>query len=237
MFLKRPTPYEDEVAAIHSPAAAAARRKRCEEIRKGLSEDALNRIFRAVPMTDENAVVSPIYTGGILSPTESQKREGRAEFRRRFEALVLRELETNELAREMASAFNSPERISYARIIRPWEVQVERVIFEHGNKAEAFAGRVRDLLRDRDLAGADGDEDDVRSIERRLDKLTGVPFPVMPQAAFAAAEMLPAGDREAELERLEAKYGNRTGAETPSSNGSGKVRAARKTRVLSALTN
>ena len=111
---------------------------------------------------------------------------------------------------------------------------VDRAAFEKGNKADQFVSKVRELVDARTDAEAYGDSDAVRSIERRLDRLTGIPFPQLPAAAWAAADLMPAASREEEYQRLTAKYGERSRA----TNGAAGKAPRRKlsTRPMSVLT-
>ncbi len=231
MMLRRPKPLEDDLAVIHSPTGVAARLKRCKEIREGLDVDALNRIVYRAGIIEENKALDAAMHRDMWHPTEKEKREANAAACRNLDALILRQLEVSELAREAQAAYNHPDRMEYARISTAWAHQVDSIAFTHGNKVEAFVGRVRDLLRQRDDAEAIDDEDEVRRIEGRLDKLTGVPFPVLPDAAWIAADTLPEADRQPEYDRLTEKYGVRNAA----TNGNGavtKTRTIRKPRTL-----
>jgi hypothetical protein len=158
--------------------------------------------------------VGPFYTAGALSPTESQKREGRADGLRRIKALALRQIEVSELARELQAAHNHPDRMEYARIFAAWAHQVDAIAFTKGSQIETFVGRVRDLLSQRDEAVELDDESEVRSAERLLNKLTGVAFPQLPAAAYEAAALLPAAERDEEMARLDVKYATPAAAAT-----------------------
>ncbi len=106
--------------------------------------------------------------------------------------------------------------------------QVSAVAWAQGDKEPRFTAAFRDLIAARNDAEASGDDVDVHAVEARLNRLTGVPYPQLPEAAWVAADLLPATDRQAEYDRLERKYGPRN----PATTGSAKVRTLRKTRTL-----
>jgi hypothetical protein len=56
--------------------------------------------------------------------------------------------------------------------------------------------------------------DSTAAIDDRLLRLVGVPYPTLPEAAWNAADTLPAPERQAEVDRLTAKYGPREPATT-----------------------
>jgi hypothetical protein len=227
MIFKRPAPIEDEIAVVHSPAGIAATRKRCEKIRDELDVDGQAKILDPVP--DLYAALAPLKFGGSpVRPTEVELRAAGAAARSNLDALLLREIMVREQARETQAIVNDPDRMEYHRILAAWEHQVNAIAFTHGDRINGFVGRVRGLIRQRDEAEVFDDEAAVRSVESRLNKLTGVPFPQLPEAAWEAADLLPASERQAELDRLEQKYGARNTASA--TNGNSKVRTLHKIR-------
>ena len=105
------------------------------------------------------------------------------------------------------------DSVEAARIHNHYNSQVSAVAFRQGDQKPRFVARFAELIAERADAAAVGDDDGVRSAERRLDRHTGVPYPQVPDAAWATADLLPAATRDAEYSRLERKYGPRSTAE------------------------
>ena len=219
MMLRRPNPIEDDLAALHAPAAATERHQRCEKMADELLETysapgpqsiALNPIamigFRA-PTGAMDRVLDPFhYDRSPIHPTERQQRAAEKEAQRRFRALVIQELEISEVARETQAVYNAPDRMEYARIQYAYTTAVASIAHHQGNKEASFIRKFRELIAERQDAEEYDDDAEVRSIEARLNRLTApVKFPVMPEAAYAAVETLPTPERQAELDRLDAR--------------------------------
>ena len=69
-------------------------------------------------------------------------------------------------------------------------------------------------------------------VDAKLEKLVGVPCPVLPEAAWLVADQLPEEERIVEYERLAIKYGERNSAANGASTGR---RARRETRPMARL--
>ncbi len=79
----------------------------------------------------------------------------------------------------------------------------------HGYRAEpALVAQWRELIADRQATEEYGDP--TAAIDARLLRHVGVPYPQLPQAAWDTADVLAAAERQAEYDRLTAKYGPRT---------------------------
>jgi hypothetical protein len=81
-----------------------------------------------------------------------------------------------------------------------------------GNKEHDFISKWRELIAARNDAIEYGDS--TLAIEARLERLVGIPYPVVPEAAWNAADTLPTSERQNEYDRLERKYGARPGTPT-----------------------
>lgn len=244
MMLKRPPDSDDEVAAVRSPAGVAARRQLCEKLyedhvaesgvgRQSIASDPLARIAARLPLGVLDKARAPMKFDRFGPITAVELGTAVEETNSRMRAAMIDELMLDELAREESAIRNHPDRMEYARIWNAYAAQVESIAFTKGNQSDAFVRRFQGLMSERSDAEAYADDDAIRSIEARLNRHTApVNFPVLPSAAWDAADLLPASDRQAELDRLEQKYGPRNAA----ANGSAKTRTLRKTRTL-ALTN
>jgi hypothetical protein len=245
-MFKRPPPIEDELAALQSPAGVAARRKRCEQWadelrtasgpgRRPIATDPYARVVYAAGTAELSEALAPLrFDGSFIRPTESENRAAEQQAQRNVDALVVRQLEISEQARETQAVHNQPDRMEYARIWSAYARSVESLAFTKGRKEPEFVGRFQALMAERNDAESYDDEAAVRSVEARLDRLTApVRFPQLPESAWRVADLLPTTDRQAELDRLDAKYGPRN----PSTNGTAvtKFRNRRETRPRSAL--
>lgn len=244
MMLKRPKPIEDDLAVLHSPAATAERRKRCEKMRdelkaqsgpgrRSIALDPLAMLLHRAGTVAMSRALDPPFHDIRTWSTGRERKAAEQQAQRNLEALILAELELRELASETQAVHNDPERVEYFRIWNAYARSVQSVARTKGNEAE-FVRRFQDLMAERHDAEEYDDEAAVRSVEGRLLRLVGIPFPQLPDAAFEAAQTLPAAERAEELARLEQKYAAPTNATT---NGTGTKTSRRRltTRPMPAL--
>ena len=123
------------------------------------------------------------------------------------------------------------DRMEADRIWRAYCRGVDALVFAQGSKGTAFLARWRALVSARNDAALFDDNAEVRSAEHKLERHTGIPFPKLPGAAWAAADTLPEADREEEYARLRQKYGDRAGIDAPT-NGNGEAKGRRRTRPM-----
>lgn len=95
-----------------------------------------------------------------------------------------------------------------------YATQVTRIAFSQGNEESRFVGRWKALIEERHTLELEGNP--TTAIDRRLESLVGVPYPQLPEAAWDTADLMPAADRQAEYDRLTAKYGPREPSTTQS---------------------
>ena len=79
------------------------------------------------------------------------------------------------------------------------------------NQQDSFIASFKDLIAARSDAEQYGD--DTGAIEARLERLVGIPYPTLPEAAWATADLMSEPERTHELARLEQKYGPRQQAD------------------------
>jgi hypothetical protein len=255
MRYPKPVPLDEALAGIHSPEAVAARKREAATLAKKLKAEsgpgrrsiALDTYARYVFIAGTVAVdvaLTPTrlpdvtYSSsdtrpGVQHRIASLTRDAEARADRNMEALVARQIEIDLEAQARSAVYNDPDRSEAERVWQPYANQVQAVAWRQGNKSDAFIKKWREQIDARNEAEEDGYDAAVRRIDARLLSLVGVPHPVLPGAAWEAADMVPASERQQEYDRLEAKYGPRN----PKSNGAAKVGRRRlSTRPMSALT-
>jgi hypothetical protein len=198
-----------DLAAVDSPAAVADRERRAATIFDALSEPELVKLEKRFSSSDRNYIIRARATPFQDNVTSQWIAEANAEARRRFREVALKELAEELRVADVQRAEQDPDRQEEERIRAEYLRQVSSVAFRQGNKEDAFVKRFRELVADRAEAEAIGDEAGVRAAERRLDRHVGVPYPRLPDAAWATAKVLAPAEREAEYRRLEQKYGPR----------------------------
>lgn len=216
---------EKLLTAVHSPERVAARRKEAETDVDELPEFEQRKKSLFFDVDTLNFIRTPFKTDRYGHPGGDWDAKAVREYARRYREALVKQTEIELLARDMQKAYNDPELEMYARINRAWTTQVDGIARRKGDRESQFVARVRSLLTELAEAEQDGDEDAVRSCERRLDRVTGIPYPQLPEAAWTAADLMPASDRQQEYDRLEQVYGPRH----PKSNGAGK--APRRSRL------
>jgi hypothetical protein len=172
--------------------------------------------------------------GEFHRPTESERRKDAAAADANVLAAVARQEADHVRAEALSARYKEPGRRSNETIWNGYLHGVTSIAFTKGNGEAEFVRKWRDLI----AAIIDTDDDvDARVLESRLNRLTApVTYPVLPEAAWMAADTYNAGDREAEYVRLEQLYGPRYGTETPATNTNGTAkRTLRKTRSLTAV--
>jgi hypothetical protein len=233
----RIVPLDEALAGVDSPAAVADRRKRAQKWAEKLEGRARGRMFEYASLGEMNSIREPFRTpfagphlhGKALE--DAERKAGRA-----ADAVVLKQCEIQLRARDIQAVYNDPDRMEAERVWLAYAGQVSAVAWAQGDKEPRFTATFRDLIAARNDAEASGDAAGVRAVEARLNRLTGVPYPQLPEAAWDVADLLPEADRLIEMERLEKKYGR-----NPSANGAGDVpktsRRRLTTRPMPALTN
>ena len=203
-----PIPLDEALAAVDSPEATSDRRKRAREWAKRLEGLERGQMIGRASQTDYEKALAPHYNPGFgLNWTEAQKQSASVECGHNFDELVANECEKVLRDQDIATVHNHPDRLEDSRIwnlyVRAF-VQVARL---QGNREHDFTRKWKELIAARNDALEYGDSP--AAIEARLERLVGIPYPVVPEAAWAAADTMPAAERQAELDRLARKYGLR----------------------------
>jgi len=234
--ITKPIPLDEALAAIDTPEAVADRRNRAEKMAEQLEGRDRGKVIWAAGTIELNKALSPLRFGGsLIRPNDAARRAAEIEAGRNVDALVARQCEITLRAADVAGVYSDPDRLECERIWQAYCKQVNAVAYREGNKIDAFIVRFKDLIATRNDAEAFGGAEGLRSAEARLQRLTGVPYPQLPEAAWAAADELGLAERQDEYDRLEQKYGRRH----PAANGTGPKTTSRKrltTRPMSALT-
>jgi hypothetical protein len=228
--ITRLTPLDEALAAVDSPSAVADRRQRAQKWAEELEGRARGRMFEYASLAEMNSIREPFRTpfagphlhGKALE--DAERKAGRA-----ADAVVLHQCEIQLRARDVAAVYSDPDRMEAERVWLAYAGQVSAVARHQGNTEATFTAKFVALIAERRDAETSGDAADVRAIEARLNRLTGVPYPQLPEAAWGVADLLPEADRLIEMERLEQKYGPRN----PSTNGAGAVPKTSRRRLTS----
>jgi hypothetical protein len=240
-------PLEEALKAVDSAEADADRTRRAqkwaEELkaesgpgRRSIALDPYARVVFDAGTSALSEALEPFRyeRNRFPTPTESEKRVAEQQVQRNVDALVVRQLKIYLRAADVREVYADPERMSHERVWNAYTRGVGAIAFTKGSGEAEFLRRWRDLLHARNDAEAYGD--DVRAIERRLDRLTApVTYPQYPAAAWDAADTLPEADRQAEYDRLEQKYGPRNA--TTNGTAVTKFRNRRETRPRAAMSS
>ncbi len=229
-------PLEAALAAVDSPSAVADRRKRAQKWAEELEGRDRGVMFMYASPAEWASIREPFRTPHIgtqlhgSSLADAERKAGRA-----ADAVILNQCEIALRARDVAAVYADSDRLEDERVRALYNKSVTAAAWAQGNREAQFIARFAELIAARRDAEAFGDADGIRAAEARLNRLTGVPYPTLPEAAWAAADEIPTlADRQAEYERLELKYGPRN----PDANDAG-TKTSRKrmtTRPMSALT-
>jgi hypothetical protein len=212
-----PMPLDEALAAVDSPEAVGDRKRRAE--------------LRAAELKAESGPgIRSIALDGFARIIHEAGTVALAEARGKVDAVVVRRLEVYFRAEAIAAVYADPNRLESDRIWSAYAHQVSATARRLGSggkghiSEDSFVQKFRGLIADRLDAANMGDEGEVRAIERKLDRLTGLPYPQLPQAAWDAADLMRSTEREAEFDRLRKKYGDRPGTDAPTNGSTGKIR-------------
>jgi hypothetical protein len=203
-------PIEDEIARLDSPEAIADRRLRAKKVRENLPYDQYWQLVHRAGVVALGEALIPHKTldhRGTLIRLELDKATVEKQRKQNLDRLVERECEANLRHSEERAIYSDRDRQEEQRIWSAYLNYVSRIAWSQGNKSESWVAEWRKLIRQRNAA-QEYDESTL-SIDGQLEKMVGVPFPKLPDAAWDTADCLSEGDREAEYKRLEKKYGPR----------------------------
>ena len=214
MTTERPTkliPLHQALAELDSPESIADRKRRAKEMAKKLVGDARNAMIQTASRDDLQNALEPVYRAAnrenwhdsdrARSMPEAQKEAGR-----NIDALMPRLCEQHLRRTDEAALYRDPDRLEEQRIWNDYTAQVSAYAWQQGNKSDEWVRRWQQMVADRAAAEEYGDP--TGAIDARLLRHVGAPYPVLPDAAWAAADTMPS-DRQAEYDRLTAKYGPR----------------------------
>jgi hypothetical protein len=216
MLEERPTkliPLQQALKELDSSEAVADRKKRAAEWGKRLAGDERNQMIGSATRDAIGAALAPLNTPHLHWDTvsEHEKKEANRQATQNIDALVVRQAEEELRRRDERALYADPDRLEEQRIWNAYCHQVSAATWQQGNQSAAWIARWQAMIADRAAAEEYGDP--TGAIDARLLRHVGVPFPVLPDAAWAAADTIPmSGERTKELERLEQKYpGTRPG--------------------------
>jgi hypothetical protein len=146
-------------------------------------------------------------------PTDAETRAAEVEAGHGVDRLVLEQCMVHLRAEDMRDIYADPDRMESERVWNAYCHQVSAYAWQQGDQ---WIARWRAMIADRAAAEEYGDP--TGAIDARLLRHVGTPYPVLPDAAWNAADTIPmAGERQAEYDRLTAKYGPREPS-TPATN-------------------
>ena len=234
----RPIPLDAALAALDTPEAVADRKVRAQKRAEKLEGLDRSKVIHSAGRGELDRALSPLLRPGDVGSVNPGRyvpldpaREAEAEVQtgRNVDALVARQCEIQLRAEDERAIYFDPDRAEADRIwnadVQPITVKVRLLM---GDEADRFVAQFRDLVAERTQAEDTDDDDALRAAERKLQRLTGTAWPVLPAAAWDTADQLPATERKAEYARLTEKYGPR---DDPKAAGAGK---GRRMRALSA---
>ena len=214
MTTERPAkliPLEQAIAGLDSAEAISDRKRRAKQLAKDLVGDARNQMIQTARRDDLQRAMAPIYRAANRENWHDSTRalpmpEAEKEAGRNIDALMPRLCEEHLRRTDEAALYSDPDRLEEQRIWNDYTVQVSAYAWQQGNKSDDWVRRWREMVADRAAAEEYGDP--TGAIDARLLRHVGAPYPVLPDAAWAAADSM-AGDRQVEYDRLTAKYGPR----------------------------
>jgi hypothetical protein len=203
-------PIGEEIARLDSPEAIADRRLRAKKVREDLPYD---QYWQLVHRAGVKALGEALSVHKTFEHRQTQVRleldKATIEKQRKqnLDRLVEREIEANLRHSDESAIYSHPDRQEEQRIWSAYLNYVSSIAWRQGNKSESWVTRWQRLVHDRAAAEAYGDA--TGSIDRQLEQLVGIPFPVLPDNAWDTADCLSETERETEYKRLEKKYGPR----------------------------
>jgi hypothetical protein len=160
-------------------------------------------------------------------PSDAETRAAEIEAGHGVDKLVFEQCLIHLRAEDLAEVYRDPDLLERERNWQSYLAQVTAAAFVQGNKGETWTRRWQEMVAERADAVESGDPTGV--LDRRLERHVGTPYPVAPAASWAAADTIPiAAERDAELLRLEKKYGPREPATTPATTDAPPKRRGRK---------
>jgi hypothetical protein len=210
MMAERPTapiPLSQAIAELDSPEAIANRRKRAKEWAKKVTGHDRGQLISTASREALQLALSPRNKYGFTQPTEAEKREIERQVTANMDALVERMAAESLRRSDEAELYRDPRRLCEQRVWGCYTSQVSAKAWQQGSGSDAWIARWSAMIAERAELEEFGDS--TTSVDARLLRHVGVPFPAMPLAAWEAADMLPATERQDEYDRLTALYGPR----------------------------
>lgn len=193
--MTRPIPLEQALAALDTPEAVADRRKRAQKLAAEMAAEsgpgprsiALDpyaaATFAAGSVEMQKALKPMRRFGPFDQPTESEKRAAAAEADRNVMALVARQIEVALRAADEREVREAPDRMAEAAIWRSYSTGVAAIAWSCGDKEPEFLRKWKALIAERNDAEEFGTDADVRSVDAKLLRFVGIPYPAATPAA------------------------------------------------------
>jgi hypothetical protein len=207
-------PLDEAIAALDTTEAVADRKRRAKEMAKKLVGDERSQMISSASRDEiEKAQVPIRRAANSLLPMTSDGpgqsvRDAERGVGRNYDEICVRQCEIHLRRMDELAERNDLDRQEESRLWVEYTTQVGFVAQRQGNYEGAFIAKWKDLISARADALEFGDS--TAAIERRLERLTGVPYPVLPDAAWASADLMSPALRQGEYDRLTNKYGERS---------------------------
>ena len=195
---------DEALAAVDSPAAVAERHKQAEALVDDMLAHRPHEFYyscRLLTITERNAVDQCLRTDhvDVLGADRIAKQYAEAARVEREGVIAQTESAPAPACKRSKASTRTRPGTRWKGSGWPTPTAVQSVAWQQGNRSPDFTVKFRQLIQDRDTAEADGDDDEVRTAEARLFKLTGIPFPKEPGCYWDAADTLPESSRQDDI--------------------------------------
>jgi hypothetical protein len=235
-------PLDVALAAVDSPESVAQIKKEAAERAKKVEGRDRAMLFRHASVADMNEIFdcfrtdyvgTPVLgvrghrTGGYFDQAKAEAEAGRV-----ADKVIHKVIEIQLRAEAIQRVYQDPDRAENERIWQRYVTQIRSRALQQGRTEGEWIAKWKDLLAERNDAEQFGNEAELRSADARLERHSRVAYPVLPGAAWEAADALSEVERPDEYLRLEHKYGPRhaatNGKATTTTNGrrSGRLKLA-----------
>jgi len=170
-----PIPLEQALKELDSPAAAADRKRRAQKWAETLEGDARGAMFSRAGAAEIDRIKEPFRTHNRLLGAELAAVEREAG--RIADGIILKACESALRSQDEWAAHNDPDRAEAQKLWSEYATGVAAISWAQGNKEPAFLAKWKALIAARNEAEEFGVDAEVRTIDARLLRLVGIPYP------------------------------------------------------------
>jgi hypothetical protein len=181
-------PFEREKAALDTHDAIAKRDKRAEAHLDELPEYEVMKLNMRLTLEDQafvNAAGDP--RNWPVVPSAKEQRAVDAEARRRWRQVAIKQIATELRLADEQALRNRPARLEAEKAWNEFTARVSALAWRQGNRESVFVANFVSLIAQRNDADDFEDQDAVRSIDARLFRLLGFPYPATTPATNGTA--------------------------------------------------